>query len=104
MAWLVLIASGVLEAVWAAALAESRGFTRRGPAVLFVVALVLSMTGLGHAMTSLPAGTAYAVWVGVGALLTVVWSIWRGHEKATLARVVLLLCLVGCVAGLKAVS
>ncbi|TWP54181.1 multidrug efflux SMR transporter [Lentzea tibetensis] len=104
MAWVVLIASGVLEAVWAAALAESRGFTRRGPAVLFLAALVLSMTGLAYAMNDLPAGTAYAVWVGVGATLTAVWAITTGKEKATVARVFLLLCLVCCVAGLKAVS
>lgn len=104
MAWVVLVVSGVLEAVWAAALAESRGFTRRGPAVLFAFALILSMAGLAYAMNDLSAGTAYAVWVGVGATLTAVWAIATGKEKATVGRVFLLLCLVFCVAGLKAVS
>ena len=58
MSWFVLVVSGVLEAVWATALGASDGFRRRGPSILFVVALVLSMLGLGWAMTDLPTGTA----------------------------------------------
>lgn len=104
MAWFILILSGVLEAVWATALAESRGFKRPVPSIVFVLAMVLSMAGLAMAMRDLPTGTAYAVWVGVGALLTVAWAIIRGKEKATTARILLLLGLIGCVAGLKAVS
>lgn len=104
MSWLILIMSGVLEAVWATALAESRGLKRSVPTVVFVVALVVSMTGLAYAMNDLPTGTAYAVWVGVGAVLTVVWAIARGKERATAGRVLLLTGLIGCVVGLKAVS
>jgi quaternary ammonium compound-resistance protein SugE len=104
MAWIVLILSGVLEAVWASALSASRGFERKGPAVLFVVSLTLSMAGLAWAMTSLPTGTAYAVWVGVGATLTVLWGIRAGRERATWARLLLLAVLVGSIIGLKAVS
>lgn len=104
MAWAVLIVAGMLEAVWAAALSASRGFTRRGPVVLFVVSLVLSMAGLAWAMISLPTGTAYAVWVGIGATLTVTWGLVTGQERATLARVLLLLVLVGSVVGLKVVG
>lgn len=104
MSWFVLILSGVLEAVWAAALSASHGLRRWRPALLFSVALAASMAGLAFAMDRLPAGTSYAVWVGVGATLTVVWGIARGREKATTARVLLLLLLVGSVAGLKAVS
>lgn len=104
MAWLILIASGVLEAVWASALAASEGFTRRRPAVVFVVALVASMAGLAIAMTQLPTGTAYAVWVGVGATLTVAWAMITRRERATTARVLLLLLLVASVIGLKVVS
>ncbi len=55
-------------------------------------------------MTTIPTGTAYAVWVGIGAALTVVWSMAKGDELASRARIALLVLLVGCVAGLKAVS
>ena len=104
MAWVVLVLSGVLEAVWATALAESRGFKRLWPSVVFVVALVASMAGLAWAMRSIPTGTSYAVWVGVGAVLTVLVAIVRGTERATLARLLLLAGLVGCVVGLKVVG
>ncbi|GAB3398214.1 multidrug efflux SMR transporter [Schumannella luteola] len=104
MFWLLLIASGVLEAVWASALAASKGFRRRVPTVVFAVALVASMAGLAIAMTALPVGTAYAVWVGIGATLTVVWALIRRTERASVARILLLLLLVASVAGLKAVS
>jgi quaternary ammonium compound-resistance protein SugE len=104
MAWVILIASGVLEAVWASALAASEGFRRRRPTIVFVVALVASMGGLALAMTELPTGTAYAVWVGVGATLTVVWAMVTGRERASTARILLLLLLVASVIGLKVVS
>ncbi|MGH3969231.1 MAG: DMT family transporter, partial [Mycobacterium sp.] len=64
MAWLILVMSGALEAVWATALNRSAGFSRLVPSLVFVVALTLSMTGLALAMRSLPTGTSYAVWVG----------------------------------------
>lgn len=104
MAWIVLVLSGMLEAVWAAALSESHGFTRRKPTILFFASLTLSMAGLAWAMISLPTGTAYAVWVGIGATLTVLWGFSTGQERATLARVLLLLVLVGSVIGLKVVG
>jgi len=66
MAWLVLVLSGVLEAVWAVALGKSEGFSRLTPSIVFAVGLVASMAGLAYAMRSLPIGTAYAVWVGIG--------------------------------------
>lgn len=104
MAWVILIFSGVLEAVWASALAASKVFKKKKPAVLFVVALIASMAGLAWAMTELPTGTAYAVWVGIGATLTVVWAMVTRAERASTARILLLLLLVGCVVGLKVVS
>ncbi|MGK0742026.1 DMT family transporter [Leucobacter sp. Z1108] len=104
MAWLVLIVSGMLEAVWAAALSASQGFTKWRPAVLFVVSLSVSMMGLAWAMLQLPVGTAYAVWVGIGATLTVIWGFVTRQERPTFARILLLLLLVGCVIGLKVVS
>jgi len=104
VAWIVLVFAGVLEAVWAVALSASDGFRRRGAVALFVVALILSMAGLAYAMTELPTGTAYAVWVGIGATLTVLWGIFTGEERATAARSLLLMGLVGSVVGLKVVS
>jgi quaternary ammonium compound-resistance protein SugE len=102
--WLVLILSGALEAVWATALAASGCFRRPRPTALFAVSLVLSMVGLAWAMTSLPTGTAYAVWVGIGAVGTVLLAVARGEERLGGARAALLVVLVLCVAGLKAVA
>lgn len=101
MAWLVLLLSGVLEAVWAVALSRSEGFTRLTPSVVFVVGLVLSMGGLAYAMRTLPLGTSYAVWVGVGASLTVAFGMATGEEPVSVVKVLLLLGLVGCIVGLK---
>ena len=104
MAWVVLVFSGVLEAVWASALAASHGFRRPVPVVVFGVALVASMAGLAYAMTELPIGTAYAVWVGIGASLTVAWAIGTGKERGSVPRYLMLGLLVGSVVGLKVVS
>src|SRR3712207_7163568 len=72
--WIVLVLSGVLEAVWATALGKSEGFSRVGSTVLFVLGLLGSMAGLAYAMRDLPVATAYAVWVGIGAVLTVTYA------------------------------
>ena len=101
MYWLVLILSGLLEAVWATALGRSEGFTRLGPTAVFAVALAASMAGLAYAMRGLPIGTAYAVWVGIGAALTAGWAMWSGQEPTSVIRVLLLVGIVGCVIGLK---
>ena len=101
MSWLVLVLSGVLEAVWATALGRSEGFTRPVPSIVFVVSLVLSMAGLAYAMRELPVGTSYAVWVGIGATLTVAFGMLTGAESVSVLKVLLLIGLVGCVAGLK---
>ncbi|WP_028659802.1 DMT family transporter [Nocardioides insulae] len=103
MSWIVLVLSGALEAVWALALDKSEGFSRLWPSVVFVVALAASMGGLAFALRALPVGTAYAVWVGIGAALTVVYSMATGSEPVSLAKVLLILGLVGCVVGLKLV-
>lgn len=100
-AWIVLVLSGVLEAVWATALGKSEGLTRLAPSIVFGVGLVASMAGLAMAMREIPTGTAYAVWVGIGAALTVAYAIVTGEEPLSLIRVLLLLGLVGCVIGLK---
>ena len=104
MAWLVLVASGVLEAVWATAMDRSDGFSRLLPSLIFAVSLLFSMAGLAFAMRSLPTGTSYAVWVGIGAVLTVGYAMLTGDETASPVKVLLIAGLVGCIAGLKVVS
>jgi quaternary ammonium compound-resistance protein SugE len=101
MPWLVLVLSGVLEAVWATALGRSAGFTRLVPSVVFAGSLVLSMVGLAYTMRELPVGTAYAVWVGIGAVLTVAFAMATGEEAVSAIKVLLLAGIVGCVLGLK---
>ena len=104
MAWLVLVASGVLEAVWATAMDRSDGFSRLLPSLIFAVSLLFSMAGLAFAMRSLPTGTSYAVWVGIGAVLTVGYAMVTGDETASPVKVLLIAGVVGCIAGLKVVS
>ncbi|NLJ54844.1 MAG: QacE family quaternary ammonium compound efflux SMR transporter [Intrasporangiaceae bacterium] len=101
MAWIILIISGVLEAVWATALGRSAGFTNRPATIVFGGALVLSMLGLAQAMRTLPTGTAYAVWVGIGASLTVLYAMYTGTEPVTLARALFLSLIIIGIIGLK---
>lgn len=98
---MVLVVSGVLETVWAAALARSRGFTLLVPSVLFVVALLLSMAGLAYALRSIPVGTGYATWVGIGAVGTAVYGMVVLDEPITSVRLLCLLAIVAGVVGLK---
>ena len=101
LAWVVLLASAVLEAVWATALGFSDGFTRPLPTLVFAVAATLSMVGLGVAVKRIPLGTAYAVWVGIGAALTVGWAMATGVEPASPLKLLFIAGIVGCAAGLK---
>lgn len=103
MAWLVLVVSGVFEAVWATALGKSDGFTKPLPTVIFGLALIVSMGGLAYAMRTLPTGTSYAIWVGIGASLTVIYAMVTGDESASLLKVLLISGIIGCVIGLKLV-
>ena len=100
-AWIVLLVSAVLEAVWATALGASDGFSLLVPTIVFGLALIASMVGLALAMRAIPMGTAYAVWVGVGAALTVSYAMATGAESASLLKVAFLAGIVGCVIGLK---
>jgi quaternary ammonium compound-resistance protein SugE len=104
MAWIVLVVSGVLETVWAAALARSRGFTLLWPSVTFGVALVLSMLGLAFALRSIPVGTGYAVWVGIGAVGTAAYGMAVLGDPTTVGRLLCLVAIVGGVIGLKFLS
>lgn len=101
MAWIALVVSGVLETVWAAALSQSRGLSRPVPSVVFGVALVLSMVGLAYALRTIPVGTGYAVWVGIGAVGTAAYGMAVLGEPATAARLLCLTAIVAGVVGLK---
>ena len=104
MSWIILIASGVFEAVWATALGKSDGFTKLWPSVIFFVALIISMGGLAYALREIPTGTGYAVWVGVGATLTVIYAMIFGGEPTSIIKILLILVLIGCIIGLKLVD
>ncbi|MGZ0212842.1 MAG: DMT family transporter [Actinomycetales bacterium] len=104
MYWTILILSGVLEAVWATALGKSEGFTKLWPTIIFGVAIVVSMVGLGFAMREIPIGTAYAIWVGIGAALTVTYAMIFGGEPISWIKVLLIMGLIGCIVGLKLVD
>jgi quaternary ammonium compound-resistance protein SugE len=94
----------MLEAVWAVSLGKSEGFTKLWPTVFFGVAIVMSMLGLAYAMREISIGTAYAVWVGIGAALTVAYGMFFGGESISLLKILLLTGLIGCVVGLKFVE
>ncbi|MDQ3514119.1 MAG: SMR family transporter [Chloroflexota bacterium] len=101
MTWIVLVLSGIMEAVWATALGKSDGFSKIGPTLVFIGGLTLSMAGLAWAMRTLPIGTSYAVWVGIGAVLTVAYAMVFDGESASPLEILMLLGIVGCVIGLK---
>lgn len=104
MAWLVLLLSAVFEAVWATALGRSNGFTVVGPTAVFLVAVTISMLGLGWAAKHIPIGTAYAVWTGVGAALTVGYAMTTGSEAVSAAKLVFISGIILSVIGLKLVA
>ena len=101
MAWLVLVVAGLLETVWALALKESDGFSKLGPSVLFAVACVASMVLLAIALRSLPVGTGYAVWTGIGAVGTVLLGLVLFDEPATVARLGCVGLILAGIVGLK---
>ncbi|GAA4049529.1 multidrug efflux SMR transporter [Arthrobacter methylotrophus] len=100
--WFVLLTSAVLEAVWATALGMSDGFSKPLPTVVFAATATLSMLGLGWAIRTIPLGTAYAIWVGIGAALTVGWAMATGVEPLSLLKLLFISGIVGCAAGLRA--
>ena len=99
--WLVLLASAVLEAVWAIALKESHGFTVLAPTVVFIITSSISLFGLGYAMRGLPVSVAYAIWTGLGAALTVGASFLLGTDTPSPMQLLFLAGIVGGVIGLK---
>jgi len=101
MSWIILVLAGLFEIGWAIGLKYSEGFTRLWPSVATVAAMAVSLGLLGIAMKSLPVGTAYAVWVGVGAVGTVVLGIVLFDEPASALRIVSVLLIIAGLLGLK---
>jgi len=101
MAWLLLLLAGVLEVGWAIGLKYTEGFTRLWPTIGTIAAMSVSLALLGIAMKSLPVGTAYAVWVGVGAVGTVILGIVLLDEPANAARLMSVGLIVAGIIGLK---
>ena len=104
MAWIVLVLSGLMETVWATALAQSDGFRNMRMILVFLVAMVASMAGLGYALRELPVGTAYAVWTGIGAVGVAMLGIALLGESASPARLACIGLIVAGVVGLKLFS
>ncbi|HEY0971109.1 MAG TPA: quaternary ammonium compound efflux SMR transporter SugE [Gemmatimonadales bacterium] len=104
MAWIILVVAGLFEIGWAVGLKYTEGFTRLVPTILTAISLVLSMGLLGVALRSLPLGTAYAVWTGIGTVGTAILGIIVFREPATAARLVCIGLIVTGIVGLKVVT
>ncbi|HVE52518.1 MAG TPA: quaternary ammonium compound efflux SMR transporter SugE [Ramlibacter sp.] len=101
MAWVVLVIAGLFEVGWAIGLKYTEGFSRLWPSVGTATAMVVSVVLLGWAMRTLPVGTAYAVWTGIGAVGTVILGIVLFQEPATVARLVCVGLILAGIVGLK---
>jgi quaternary ammonium compound-resistance protein SugE len=104
MAWIVLFVAGLLEISWAVGLKYTQGFTRVWPTVGTVAAMVASLVLLGVALRTLPLGTAYAVWTGIGTVGTAVLGIVLFREPATAMRLLCIAMIVAGIVGLKLAS
>jgi len=104
MAWVYLFVAGLLEIGWAVGLKYTEGFTKLVPSVLTIVSMIASILMLGLALKTLPIGTAYAVWTGIGAVGTALLGIYLFAEPATVARLASIGLIVAGIAGLKLVS
>ena len=104
MSWLVLVVAGLLEVAWAAMLPATDGLTRPAPTLAFLGLLAASMFGLARAAETIPLGTAYGVWVGIGAVGAAVVGIVAHGDPATPARIGFLALLIVALVGLKVTS
>ena len=101
MAWLMLVIAGLCEIVWATGLKHTAGFTRLWPSIVTITAMIVSIVLLGAAMKTLPVGTSYAVWVGIGAVGTAAMGILFLGESASAGRLASLALIVVGIVGLK---
>jgi len=104
MAWVILIIAGLFETVWAVSLKYSEGLTRLWPSVITAIAMIISLYLLALSLKSLPLGTAYTVWTGIGALGTVIYGIAVFGESRDLLKLLFVMMILGGIVGLRAVS
>lgn len=104
MSWFILVVAGLLEIIWAVGLKYTEGFTKLWPSVWTLTALIASVVLLSIAMRNLPMGTAYAIWVGIGTIGTVIFGIVVLNEPANMMRMGSLLLLISGIVGLKLAS
>lgn len=104
MAWVVLIVAGLFETVWATALAQPGWYSRPQTLAAFVLGSVISLGGLSYALRTIPVGTGYAVWTGIGAVTTAVYGLVVLGEPATVGRILCILLIVCGVVGLQLLS
>lgn len=101
MTWLTLVIAGLFETAWAIGLKYTDGFTRFWPSFWTILAMVISVWLLGLCVKSLPVGTVYAVWVGIGAVGTVIGGIWLFNEPVSALRIISLCLIIAGIIGLK---
>lgn len=104
MAWVILVIAGLFETGWAIGLKYTEGFTRLWPTIWTILAMIVSLWLLGIAMKSLPVGTAYSIWVGVGAVGTVILGIVLLGEPANAGRLISITFIIAGIIGLKLAS
>jgi quaternary ammonium compound-resistance protein SugE len=104
MAWIYLLAAGICEVVWAVGLKASQGFTKPAAGVFTIIMMLLSFVLLSQAMRTLPLGTAYTIWTGIGAVGTVLWGMYKLGEPSDLPRMICIALIVIGIAGLKWVT
>jgi len=101
MTWIILILAGLLEVTWAVGLKYTEGFTKLVPTALTITAMVGSIGLLGLALRTLPLGTAYAIWTGIGTVGTVIFGIIVLNEPASVMRLTCIAMIIGGIIGLK---
>ncbi|WP_009962518.1 DMT family transporter [Verrucomicrobium spinosum] len=104
MAWIILLLAGIFEVAWTIGLKYSQGFTKLGPSLWTGAALIISFALLGNAVRTLPLGTAYAIWTGIGAVGAIIAGIVLFHEPLTLTRCLFGMLIVVGMVGLKFTS
>lgn len=104
MAWVYLFIAGIFEVIWAIGLKYTNGFTRLAPSLLTILGMIISFGFLSLALKSLPIGTAYAIWTGIGAVGTVLIGIWLFDEPRNLTRLLFVCLIISGIVGLKITS
>jgi quaternary ammonium compound-resistance protein SugE len=104
MAWIYIVVAGLIEIAWAVGLKYTDGFTRLVPSIWVVLGMILTYIVLAQGLKTVPVGTGYAVWTGIGAAGTAIWGMAKLGEPVTAARIVCLLMVIAGIIGLKLAS